>query len=38
MEDGARFKGRIDMGERREVEAPPEPVRIEAVAADKLSA
>ena len=38
MEDGARFRGNIDMGERPEVGEEDDPLPIEAVAADKLSA
>jgi len=38
MEDGARFTGKIDMGEAKVAGLPKEPTKIEAVAADKLSA
>ena len=38
MEDGARFKGKIDMGERLKVTAPKEPVQIEQVKTEKVSA
>jgi len=38
MEDGARFRGKIDMGEPPKVKVPKEAVKIEAVAADKFSA
>ena len=38
MEDGARFKGKIDMGDKVNIEVPKEPVQIEAVATDKISA
>jgi cytoskeletal protein CcmA (bactofilin family) len=38
MEDGARFRGKIDMGERRKVAAPKEPVKIEPVNAEKVPA
>jgi len=38
MEDGARFKGKIDMGERPKVDVPQEPVQIDVVATDKISA
>jgi cytoskeletal protein CcmA (bactofilin family) len=38
MEDGARFKGRIDMGEKPKVSKPKEPVQIEAVNTEKVSA
>jgi len=38
MEDGARFKGKIDMGERKKVAAPKEPVKIESVQTEKVSA
>ena len=38
MEDGARFKGKIDMGERPKVTVPKEPVQIEPVKTDKISA
>ena len=38
MEDGARFKGTIDMGERAKVTVPKEPVQIESVKTEKVSA
>jgi cytoskeletal protein CcmA (bactofilin family) len=38
MEDGARFKGKIDMGERKKVSVPKEPVPIESVKTEKVSA
>jgi len=38
MEDGARFKGRIDMGERKKVKVSKEPVKIESVPTEKVSA
>jgi cytoskeletal protein CcmA (bactofilin family) len=38
MEDGARFKGKIDMGERKKVEVPKKPVKIESVNTEKVSA
>ncbi len=41
MEDGARFKGRIDMGEAPKAEAPikpKEPVRADAVKTEKIPA
>jgi len=38
MEDGARFKGKIDMGERKKVTVPKEPVQIESVKTEKVSA
>ena len=38
MEDGARFKGKIDMGEKPKVIVPKEPVQIEPVKAEKFSA
>ena len=44
MEDGARFKGKIDMGEPPKVEVPKElsqskePVKAEALKAEKISA
>lgn len=38
MEDGARFKGKIDMGERPKVTVPQEPVQIESVKTEKVSA
>jgi cytoskeletal protein CcmA (bactofilin family) len=38
MEDGARFKGKIDMGEKSKVIAPKEPVQIDPVKAEKISA
>lgn len=38
MEDGARFKGKIDMGDKPKVVKPKEPVPIEAVNAEKVSA
>ena len=43
MEDGARFKGKIDMGEKPKVSAPKapaqkEPVKIEPVNTEKVSA
>jgi len=38
MEDGARFKGKIDMGERKRVSVPKEPVQIESVKTEKVSA
>lgn len=39
MEDGARFAGKIDMGERRKAAAPKkEPAQIEPIKAEKLHA
>jgi hypothetical protein len=38
MEDGARFKGKIDMGEKPKVIVPKEPVQIEQVKTEKVSA
>jgi cytoskeletal protein CcmA (bactofilin family) len=38
MEDGARFRGKIDMGEKRKVSAPKEPVKIEPLNTEKVSA
>ena len=38
MEEGARFKGRIDMGERPKITMPKEPVQIEPVKSEKVSA
>jgi cytoskeletal protein CcmA (bactofilin family) len=38
MEDGARFKGKIDMGEKPKVSVPKEPVKIEPVKTEKVSA
>jgi cytoskeletal protein CcmA (bactofilin family) len=38
MEDGARFKGKIDMGEKPKVIVPKEPVQIEPVETEKISA
>ncbi len=38
MEDGARFKGKIDMGEKPKVIVPKEPVQIDPVKAEKVSA
>lgn len=38
MEDGARFKGRIDMGEKQKSPVPKQPVQIEPVKAGKVSA
>lgn len=38
MQDGARFKGKIDMGERPKAAVPEEPVKIEPVKAEKISA
>lgn len=38
MEDGARFKGKIDMGERPKATTPKEPVQIEPLKAEKASA
>ena len=38
MEDGARFKGKIDMGERPKAIVPKEPVQIEPVKTEKVSA
>ena len=38
MEDGARFKGKIDMGERKKVSVPKDPVQIESVKTEKVSA
>ena len=38
MQDGARFKGKIDMGERPKVSVPKEPVQIEPVESEKVSA
>ena len=38
MQDGARFKGKIDMGERPKAAVPQEPVKIEPIKAEKISA
>jgi cytoskeletal protein CcmA (bactofilin family) len=38
MEDGARFKGKIDMGEKQKVIVPNEPVQIDPLKAEKISA
>jgi cytoskeletal protein CcmA (bactofilin family) len=38
MEDGARFKGRIDMGEPAKIEVPKEPVQAKPVQVEKVSA
>lgn len=38
MEDGARFKGKIDMGEKPKVAAPKESVKIEPLKTEKVSA
>ena len=38
MEDGARFKGKIDMGEKSKVIVSKEPVQIDPVKAEKISA
>jgi len=38
MEDGARFKGKIDMGVKPKAIVPKEPVQIEPVKAEKVSA
>ncbi len=38
MEDGARFVGRIDMGEAAKSDAPKEPVKVESVPVQKFSA
>ncbi len=38
MEDGARFKGKIDMGDKPKVIVPKEPVQIDPVKAEKISA
>ena len=38
MEDGARFKGKIDMGEKSKVFVSKEPVQIDPVKAEKISA
>jgi len=38
MEDGARFRGRIEMGENKLQEVPNEPSPIEVVPSDKMSA
>ncbi len=38
MEDGTRFKGKIDMGEPPEITVPKEPVKTEAVQAEKIPA
>ncbi len=38
MEDGARFRGRIEMGEKKLEKVPSEPAPIEVVPSDKMSA
>ena len=38
MQDGARFKGKIDMGDRQKAAVPKEPVKIEPIKAEKISA
>jgi cytoskeletal protein CcmA (bactofilin family) len=38
MEDGARFKGKIDMGQPAKIEVPKEPVQTKPVQAEKVSA
>lgn len=38
MEDGARFKGKIDMGEKLKVSAPKEPVQIDQAKTEKVTA
>ena len=38
MQDGARFKGKIDMGERPKLSVSNEPVQIEPVKSEKVSA
>ena len=38
MEDGARFAGKIDMGEPPKVVAPKKPVHVEAVKTEKIPA
>lgn len=38
MEEGARFAGRIDMGNRKKVQEPRETVALDVANADKLSA
>ena len=38
MQDGARFKGKIDMGVRPKAAVPKEPVQIEPVKTEKISA
>ena len=38
MEDGARFKGKIDMGDKPKASAQKEPARIEPVKAEKVPA
>jgi len=38
MEDGARFKGKIDMGEKPKIIVPKEPVQIDPVKVEKVSA
>jgi len=38
MQDGARFKGKIDMGDRPKAVVPTEPVKIEPVKTEKISA
>ena len=38
MEDGARFKGKIDMGEPPKVTLPKEPAQAQPIKADKISA
>ncbi len=38
MEDGARFKGKIDMGEKSKVTVSKEPVQIDPVKVEKISA
>jgi len=38
MEDGARFKGKIDMGAPPKIEVPKEPVQVKPVQAEKVRA
>lgn len=38
MQDGARFRGKIDMGDRPKADVPKEPVKIEPIKAEKISA
>ena len=38
MEDGARFKGKIDMGDRPKVSVPKKPVPIDTIKTGKVSA
>jgi len=38
MEDGARFKGKIDMGEPAKIEVPKEPVQAKPIQVEKVTA